>query len=30
MIKTIISPAIEELEKAVGAKSSAKFTVAFE
>jgi hypothetical protein len=30
MIKTIISPAIEELEKAVGAKSSAKFTVAFD
>ena len=30
MIKTIIGPAIEGLEKAVGAKSSAKFTVAFD
>jgi hypothetical protein len=30
MIKTIIGPAIEELEKAVRAKSSAKFTGAIE
>jgi hypothetical protein len=30
MIKTIIRPAIEELEKTVGAKSPAKFTVAFD
>jgi len=30
MIKTIIDPRIEELEKAVRAKSSAKFTVAFD
>jgi len=30
MIKTNIGPAIEELERAVGAKSSAKFTVAFD
>ena len=30
MIKTIIGPAIEELEKAVRAKSSVKFTVAIE
>jgi len=30
MIKTIIDPAIEELEKAVEAKSSAKFAVAFD
>jgi hypothetical protein len=30
MIKAIIDPAIEELEKAVDAKSSAKFTVAFD
>src|SRR3984893_15233050 len=30
MIKIIFSPAIEELEKAFGAKSSAKFTVAFD
>jgi hypothetical protein len=30
MIKTIIGPAIEELEKAVEAKSSAKFTVVFD
>jgi hypothetical protein len=30
MIKTIIGPAIEGLEKAVGAKSNAKFTVAFD
>jgi Spy/CpxP family protein refolding chaperone len=30
MIKTITSPAIEELEKAVKAKSSARFTVAFD
>jgi hypothetical protein len=30
MIKTIIDPRIEELEKAVRAKSSAKFSVAFD
>jgi hypothetical protein len=30
MIKTIIDPAVEELERAIGAKSSAKFTVAFD
>jgi hypothetical protein len=30
MIKTIIRPAIEELERAVGAKSPAKFTGAFD
>ncbi|MGY8705803.1 hypothetical protein RAD16_08650 [Bradyrhizobium sp. 18BD] len=30
MIKTIIDPRIEELEKAVKAKSSAKFTAAFD
>jgi hypothetical protein len=30
MIKTIIGPAIEELEKAVGAKGPAKFIVAFD
>jgi len=30
MIKTIINPRIEELEKAVRAKSSAKFSVAFD
>jgi hypothetical protein len=30
MIKTIIDPRIEELEKAVRAKSSTKFTVAFD
>jgi hypothetical protein len=30
MIKTIIDPALEELEKAVEAKSSAKFTAAFD
>jgi hypothetical protein len=30
MIKTLIDPAIEELEKAVGARSSAKFSVAYD
>ena len=30
MIKTIIDPRIEELEKAVRAKSSAKFSIAFD
>jgi hypothetical protein len=30
MIKANIDPAVEELRKAVGAKSSAKFTVAFD
>jgi Spy/CpxP family protein refolding chaperone len=30
MIETIINPAIDELEKAVGAKSSDQFTVAFD
>jgi hypothetical protein len=30
MIKTIIGPAFEELEKAVGSKSPAQLTVAFD
>ena len=30
MIKTLIDPAIEEIEKAVGARSSAKFSVAYD
>jgi hypothetical protein len=30
MIKSIIDPAIEQLEKAVGARSSAQFTAAFD